>query len=167
MEEPLTTVYFATNRNPNRRTNPDGFGGSFNPESVDSLRFGKAEVSQVEGEYSVTRVEVAPERLREDRTKAQLGSANMFTELQERMRKGNDTLERASARQTAVEVQTLRAPTPAAEGRDHDDAGDRREQQHPRRARVRGLLRLPEQRRQVARHVVDAEADDDHQQERR
>lgn len=88
----MATVYFATNRNPNRRTNPDDFGGSFHPESVDYLRFGKADVSKVDGKYTVARVEVAPEKLRPDQAKAQLGSANMFAELQERMRQGRDAL---------------------------------------------------------------------------
>ncbi|MGE3173045.1 MAG: alpha/beta hydrolase [Planctomycetota bacterium] len=88
----MPIVYFATNRNPNRKTDPDDFDGRFNAESVDSLRFGRADVQRSADGYEVTAVHVAPERLRQDQAKSLLGSANVFEELRDRMRQGRDAL---------------------------------------------------------------------------
>lgn len=84
----MATIYFATNRNPNTKTNPDGFGGDFNSVSVDSLRFGRATVTG----GKVTKITVAPEKLQKDHSKARLGSSEIFQSLQAGMAKGVDTL---------------------------------------------------------------------------
>ncbi len=88
----MAPVYFATNRNPNRKNNPDDFGGQFNPGSVDGLRFGVAEVANGANGYSVSSISVAPERMHEDPTRSVLGSKAIFADLQEEMARGVDTL---------------------------------------------------------------------------
>jgi esterase/lipase superfamily enzyme len=42
----MTTLFFATNRNPNRKQAPTDFGSTFSPEGLDELRFGSAEVPE-------------------------------------------------------------------------------------------------------------------------
>jgi esterase/lipase superfamily enzyme len=92
-EEPGTVrIFFATNRNPNRKNDPDDFGPDFNEVSVDSLRYGSA-VCDVRGkEPKVTRVDVAPEKIVADPDKRKLGSSAVFDDLQHDMRCGVDTL---------------------------------------------------------------------------
>jgi esterase/lipase superfamily enzyme len=41
----MTTIYFATNRQPNRPDNPNDFGSNFSEDGLANLRFGKAEVT--------------------------------------------------------------------------------------------------------------------------
>jgi esterase/lipase superfamily enzyme len=84
----MPRIYFVTNRDPDRQTDPSGFGGRFNPVSFDSLRFGWANVV---GE-KIRSLSVAPEKLDADPTRAKLGSRAVFSELTAAMRKGTDTL---------------------------------------------------------------------------
>lgn len=42
----MTTVFFATNRNPNRKNAPTDFGSGFSAEGLDELRFGWADVPE-------------------------------------------------------------------------------------------------------------------------
>lgn len=88
----MSTVYFATNRNPNRKTNPDSFGGEFNTASVDSLRFGRAEISKRRGTFELRSVSVMPESLARDPGKSVLGSSTLFQDLRTSMEDGVDTL---------------------------------------------------------------------------
>ncbi len=88
---PRVPVYFATNRNPNRKSNPDDFGPDFNEVSVDSLRFGVA-TCRIDRTPKVEKIRVARESLKEDESKSKLGSKEMFALLRESMQKGVDTL---------------------------------------------------------------------------
>lgn len=92
---PRTTsvkVYFATNRNPNRKTGPDDFGEDFNHVSVDSLRFGAATCRIGGAKPKITSVDVAPEKIEGAPDKQLLGSRHVFDELQRSMASGTDTL---------------------------------------------------------------------------
>jgi len=88
----MTKIYFATNRNPNRKHDPDAFGGRFNPEAVDNLRFGVAEVTGHGAAGSIQSITVAPERLSRQPSRARLGSRQVFDELRASMHSGIDTL---------------------------------------------------------------------------
>ncbi len=60
----MPMIYFATNRRPNRKTNPDDFGKDFSEDGLANLRYGFAEVSGDElDQYDI---KVAPERLVRD-----------------------------------------------------------------------------------------------------
>ncbi len=76
----MTTIYFGTNRKPNRQANPDDFGDEFSSDGLANLRFGKAEVSG--SNFESVAVEVARENLTA-RTPV-LGSDEIFAEAQER-----------------------------------------------------------------------------------
>ena len=41
----MTTVYFGTNRKPNRKNKPDDFTGEFSDDGLANLRFGEADVN--------------------------------------------------------------------------------------------------------------------------
>ncbi len=89
----VVKVYFATNRDPNRADKPDKFGGKFNPDSADSIRFGVARCSIRGKEPKLLGIETAPEKMGKDKeAKHLLGSKHIFAELQTSMRKGVDTL---------------------------------------------------------------------------
>jgi esterase/lipase superfamily enzyme len=78
----MATVYFVTNRKPNRQTNPDDFGSEFSQDGLSNLRFGKAEVTGSKLDQ-VTTVEVAKENLKA--TKPILGSLAVFQAAQKQM----------------------------------------------------------------------------------
>jgi esterase/lipase superfamily enzyme len=84
----MSKVYFATNRDANRKRDPDDFGTAFNPDSVDSLRFGTATVDGAGG----LQVHVVPERLRAEAGKSRLGSRTVFEELRAGMQAGADVV---------------------------------------------------------------------------
>jgi esterase/lipase superfamily enzyme len=84
----MPRVYFATNRDPDRKRDPRTFGGRFNPESFDSLRFGYATVVG----KKVRSVTVASETLSTDPGRVRLGSREIFAELMRSMQQGVDTL---------------------------------------------------------------------------
>ncbi len=88
----MPRLYFATNRNPNRAKAPDSFGERFNPQSVDSLRFGTADIRVTSQEVTIDGIDVAAERLKQDPKKSVLGSRVVFSELRERMCDGVDTV---------------------------------------------------------------------------
>jgi esterase/lipase superfamily enzyme len=71
---------------------PDSFGGGFNPESLDSLRFGAAELRFENDAITIDAVHVAAERLKTDPRKSVLGSRAVFEELKRTMSDGVDTL---------------------------------------------------------------------------
>lgn len=81
----MTTIYFATNRKPNRQSNPDDFGSEFSPDGLANLRFGKAEVTG--RNFSQISVEVARENL--DARRPILGSQVIFQEAQEKVKQEN------------------------------------------------------------------------------
>ena len=91
----MSTIYFATNRKPNRRESPTNFGKDFHPDGLSCIRFGQAVVKKRK-----ISLKVAPEKLvldrsgtSQDTTKSKLGSTAMFEELRQRMTKGAcDTL---------------------------------------------------------------------------
>ena len=77
------TVYFATNRNPNKKIQPDDFGPDFSERGLADLRFGEADV---EGPpYEVKAVRVAPENLAPKSGKQKLGSLEVFGKVRENM----------------------------------------------------------------------------------
>jgi esterase/lipase superfamily enzyme len=80
----MTTIYFATNRKPNRVTNPDDFTGEFSQDGLANLRFGKAEVTG--SGFNQIEIEVARENLRA--TRPVLGSQFIFQEAQQRVQEG-------------------------------------------------------------------------------
>jgi len=88
----MSTIYFVTNRDPNRKKNPDDFGSSISSQDIHDLRFGRATIVKQDGKLKVAAVEVAPERLKEDPEKSLLGSDALFLELRTAMKKGIDTL---------------------------------------------------------------------------
>jgi len=88
----MTTVYFATNRNPNRKNDPDDFGGEFSSQAIDDLRFGRADLVEKGKSFEVKSVKVAGERLKADHSKSKLGSRDLFDDLMQEMRKGVNSL---------------------------------------------------------------------------
>jgi esterase/lipase superfamily enzyme len=94
----MTTVYFATNRNPSRREG-EYFGERFHPDGPQFYRVGKAEVDRVSDDFdegfAVRTVEVNPERTPniETRRGGLLGSSKLFREIRhEAQRDALDTL---------------------------------------------------------------------------
>lgn len=88
----MRTVFFATNRNPNKKVNPDDFGQDFSEKGLADLRFGEADVDGPP--YEVKAVRVAAERLSLKNGKPKLGSLKVFRKLRGEMAKkdGRDTL---------------------------------------------------------------------------
>jgi esterase/lipase superfamily enzyme len=74
----VTTIYFATNRNPNSPDNPTRFGSDFSTDGLANLRFGKAEVTGAN--FDQITVRVALENL--DPAQPVLGSERIFREVQ-------------------------------------------------------------------------------------
>ena len=94
----MVKVYFGTNRKPNRKSNPDGFGREFSDDGLANLRFGMAEVTgEALDHYDLY---LAPEKLRTDRERkikgaagSVLGSVNVFQRVREKMtEKRRDTV---------------------------------------------------------------------------
>ena len=85
-------VWFATNRDPNRKRDPDDFGGDFNDASVDSLRFGIATVSVRGSRAEVQSVRVADEKLTGEPDTQVLGSRSVFEQLRANMKRCIDTI---------------------------------------------------------------------------
>lgn len=82
----MTTVFFATNRNPNRQQAPSDFGAGFSGRGLDELRFGWAEVP--EAPDGAIEVHTAPERTANRRPERQvLGSRTVFEHLRAKMTK--------------------------------------------------------------------------------
>lgn len=87
----MTTVYFATNRRPNRAQDPDDFGKDFSDDGLVNLRFGRAEVTGPK--FDQYAIEVAPEFLAADPRNQQLGSQQIFSEVRKEMQQNaKDTL---------------------------------------------------------------------------
>ncbi|WP_416666094.1 alpha/beta hydrolase [Egbenema bharatensis] len=85
----MTTIYFATNRNPLPPEAPTDFGSSFSADGLANLRFGKAEVSP--NANTPPQITVAPENLFQD--PPLLGSEIIFEEVrQEMQQQAEDTL---------------------------------------------------------------------------
>lgn len=82
----MATVYFVTNRNPNRRKNPDGFTGELSQEGAFNLRYGCAQVDVASGSVKVA---VEPEANRSDPHR---GSVKIARDIQAEMAQGQDTL---------------------------------------------------------------------------
>jgi esterase/lipase superfamily enzyme len=84
----MTTIYFATNRKPNRQNDPDDFGRNFSDNGLDSLRFGQAEVT---GEnFEPHEILVAREDLFVD--PPLLGSQEILNKVRKQMDAIKDTL---------------------------------------------------------------------------
>jgi len=83
----MPTIYFSTNRNPNRREDPDDFGGEFSSKAIDDLRFGKADLVKDGDAFKVAGIHVASERLKADPAKSKLGSRGLFDDLMGQMQK--------------------------------------------------------------------------------
>lgn len=79
-----TTVYFATNRNPNNAQTPTDFGIRFSDTNLGDLRFGQADVKK--GKLETTSIKVLPDNAAE-------GSTALFAQLRETMKaKSSDSL---------------------------------------------------------------------------
>lgn len=84
----MITVYFVTNRRPNKKTNPTDFTGEFSEGGPANLRYGFAEV---DGDQ-VT-LQLAPERLVKDEARARLadntklGSIDIMARIRDKMGK--------------------------------------------------------------------------------
>lgn len=59
----MTTIYFATNRNPDNADKPTNFGGDFSEKSYGDLRFGEAEVNR--GKLDSNSIQVLPDNAKE------------------------------------------------------------------------------------------------------
>lgn len=80
----MTTIYFATNRNPNNKKNPTAFDGKFSKEGLGDLRFGCAQVNQ--GKLDVNSIQVLPNN-------EKTGSLVLLKQLQDQMKtEQNDAL---------------------------------------------------------------------------
>jgi len=73
----MTTLYFATNRKPNRANKPTDFGAGFSSTDLGDLRFGRANVNA--GKLDETSIQVLPDNPRQ-------GSQALFTELRQTMK---------------------------------------------------------------------------------
>ena len=73
----MTTVYFATNRNPLPPESPKDFGAGFSATNLGDLRFGQAEV--VKGKMQAASIRVLPDN-------PEQGSKALFVSLREAMR---------------------------------------------------------------------------------
>ena len=74
----MTTIYFATNRNPlNGEANPTGFGDGFAKNNLGDLRFGRARV--IDGKIEKNTIQVLPDNPDE-------GSKALLTELRKKMK---------------------------------------------------------------------------------
>lgn len=87
----MHNVYFVTNRNPNRKNQPDDFGPEFSEQAIDDLRVGRASIRGSGGEMAVDAIEVAGQRLHADARRRQLGSDALFLDLKGAMDCGTDT----------------------------------------------------------------------------
>jgi len=117
----MATVYFATNRNPDDKEPPTGYGTSLHPTSPDYLRFGWATVSG----KRIT-IKTAPEKVEVPEGSEQvLGSAKVFDELHKSMLAGHDTIiyihgynvDFKDAVKAAAEVEKLYGPAPGGKRR--------------------------------------------------
>ena len=88
----MHTVYFVTNRNPNRKNRPNDFGPDFSGEGIDDLRVGRATISGSGATLRVDGIEVAGQRLHADPRRMQMGSDALFLDLKAAMDGGTDTL---------------------------------------------------------------------------
>jgi esterase/lipase superfamily enzyme len=80
----MTTVFFATNRNPNRTQTPTDFGSTFSPEGLDDLRFGWAEVP--DDPHGAIEVNTTREQLENRQPGRQrLGSREVFAQVWRKM----------------------------------------------------------------------------------
>lgn len=85
----MTRIYFATNRRPNRATNPDDFGSHFSDDGLANLRFGRAEVTG--SKFDQFQIQVAPENLFAE--PPVLGSQAIFDQVRQQMiQTGEDTI---------------------------------------------------------------------------
>jgi esterase/lipase superfamily enzyme len=99
--EMVAKVYFATNRNPNRKKAPDDFGSGFSKDGHSNLRFGMADVSgkglgdisikvgSLELKYDMyvaqEKMKADPDLKIEDAPGSVLGSNNIFKRVREKM----------------------------------------------------------------------------------
>ena len=74
-----TTIYFATNRKPNRKTNPTNFGKGFSKTNLGDIRFGYAKVT--DGKLNTSSIKVLPDNPKK-------GSQALFDELRGAMKIG-------------------------------------------------------------------------------
>ncbi len=72
-----TTIYFATNRKPNKQSKPTNFGRGFSRTDLGDVRFGEATV--INGSLNENSIKVLPDN-------AEKGSIAVFKDLQKRMK---------------------------------------------------------------------------------
>jgi esterase/lipase superfamily enzyme len=118
----MSTIYFATNRNPLPVDNPSDFGSQFSPDGLANLRFGRAEVTGED--FNQIQIQVAPENLFSD--PPLLGSQTIFEEVRREMQEeaedtlifihGFNTSFRNALRQVAQIHQRLTAEDPLNPG---------------------------------------------------
>ena len=86
----MISVYFGTNRRPNRKQAPDDFGCGFSDDGLANLRFGSARITG--DDLDIYDLDIAPERLRIDRERkikggpgSVLGSNSVFQHVRQEM----------------------------------------------------------------------------------
>lgn len=91
----MKKIYFVSNRNPNQKLKPTGFGRKFNPEGMACLRFGSAHKkgSKITVNTALEKLKENTTGTAEDRQAGRYGSQQVFAELQQSMRDDqHDTL---------------------------------------------------------------------------
>ena len=91
----MQKIYFATNRNPNNKSKPTGFGRSFNADGMACLRFGSAlkQGSKITISTAAEKLQANPAGIAEDQSVCRYGSQKTFSTLQKSMRDDHrDTL---------------------------------------------------------------------------
>ena len=91
----MKTIYFATNRKPNRKIAPTVFGKEFSQDGISNLRFGIAQVGTNELTLKLARERLVPDKFkrRTDLQKSKFGSQEVFQSVLTDMQKHKrDTL---------------------------------------------------------------------------
>ncbi len=91
----MQKIYFATNRNPNNKSKPTGFGRSFNADGMACLRFGSAlkQGSKITISTATEKLQANTAGIAEDQSVCRYGSQKIFSALQKSMREEQrDTL---------------------------------------------------------------------------
>ena len=88
----MNSVFFVSNRDPDRPDEPRVFGSGFSAQDVHDLRFGRVDFKGRGKHRKVESLAVAPENLDPEAGPIQLGSDALFLDLTQRMQAGEDTL---------------------------------------------------------------------------
>lgn len=125
----MEKIYFVTNRNPNRKKNPDRFGNDFNNDGFASVRYGYADVTGKK--FNKISLKVADEKLVLSKKKVSLddksvlGSKELLTHLQKEMvHKSKDTLVFVHGYNVTFKESIKAAAKLSSKFKDHSDGVD-------------------------------------------